>query len=441
MDSQPILVMAVNEECGRSVSDPRSCVGGQVSKALLIGIRGTETASEEYRELRGPHKDVANMRDLLIKCYNYLEDDITVLVDDGIPGNAQPTRDNILKAIDDLVKGAKEGDRFCFHYCGHSIQDGMDECLVPSDGADKHIVDNELNAALVMPLPAGCQLVAILDTCHSGTLLDLKHHWCNRVAVPWTSGGKRGCDEIRRRVVRSNARLLSLAVSGRKSVPSPPPSTCPLAKPAQPLQAPARSAPAHPARAPSPSRPTRNGDVPPALPGSSWFLPEEVEHPRCASPAPMFECDRWCRERDETAAEMETDSEDAGGAKGRVRADVISLASCEDSQVTYEDAEGNSMTSALVDILRSDPNQSLKDVLLSVSHAMHEKALIRHTNAKKYNRDFKALVARMKLAVNRRLFEYALLLGTFGYEFDMDNFENPVLASARPLDMGRRFQM
>ena len=32
---------------------------------------------------------------------------------------------------------------------------------------------------------------AILDTCHSGTLLDLPHHHCNSVYVPWQSKGTR----------------------------------------------------------------------------------------------------------------------------------------------------------------------------------------------------------------------------------------------------------
>ena len=32
---------------------------------------------------------------------------------------------------------------------------------------------------------------ALLDTCHSGTLLDLPHYHCNSVYVPWRSKGKR----------------------------------------------------------------------------------------------------------------------------------------------------------------------------------------------------------------------------------------------------------
>ena len=63
---------------------------------------------------------------------------------------------------------------------------------------------------ILVPLPVGCFLLvrsslfyvacqiplcllfqAILDTCHSGTMLDLPHHHCNNVYVPWQSKGER----------------------------------------------------------------------------------------------------------------------------------------------------------------------------------------------------------------------------------------------------------
>lgn len=37
------------------------------------------------------------------------------------------------------------------------------------------IVDDELNTFLVNPLPQGCRLHAIVDACHSGSVLDLPH--------------------------------------------------------------------------------------------------------------------------------------------------------------------------------------------------------------------------------------------------------------------------
>ena len=36
------------------------------------------------------------------------------------------------------------------------------------------IIDNELNAILVNPLPPGCRLHCIIDACHSGSVMDLE---------------------------------------------------------------------------------------------------------------------------------------------------------------------------------------------------------------------------------------------------------------------------
>ncbi|KAJ7502590.1 caspase domain-containing protein [Mycena galericulata] len=502
-------VPAVDQGCEPPVSDSRARVEGQDYKALLIGIRGTATA--ECPDLKGPHRDVEEVQNLLIDCYNYFPADITTLIDDGIPGHVQPTRENILKAINDLVKDAKAGDHFSFLYCGHSMQiksrsnseeDGMDECLIPSDGVDHIIVDNDLNAALVLPLPFGCQLVAVLDTCHSGSLLDLKHTRCNRVPVPWKWRGKRNSEEKRRMVVRNNARLASIPSS---APPAPSParllarrseinmnlttsdasSDANYAKASRSGAGPQRTF-TYRARTVSFAASAKENDggahveegsdqdiVLPALPGKFWVLPEDAE--RCESPIAMFACTGWCRDPKKCAVETEPSSE----SSNRVKAHVVSLASCKDSQITYEDAEGKSMTSSLVEILRRKPNQSLKDVLVYVSHAMHTKAVIRHEKAKIFKKKRKAYAARLERenAQGHRTmslpdFDPSILKGSTTFPVqrmsllekkkellsklklkrliiesrksvpcDMDSFQNPELASARPLDMESQWRM
>ncbi|KAJ7140906.1 caspase domain-containing protein [Mycena epipterygia] len=486
------------------------CTARGRKKALLIGIRTSRTVG--YRELTAAHGDVRKMRDLLISVYDYALEDICILIDDGIEGHAQPTRDNILLAITELIKDAKEGDHFFFHYCGHSTQvdnprsnseeDGKDECLVPLDGEDKKIVDNELHAALVRPLPAGTQLVAVLDTCHSGSLLDLPHYRCNRVPVPWTWRGKRNSDGPRNMVARRGAQLLTLRADalGRKTPTSSSRAqtrrsvisvVCEPEAPPRPLS----RAPTGPTAAgpltrlrtsvsrsrtnsfPFPPADKENvkegamGNVLSAL--SSWFLPEE-DH--CDSPVGKFPCNGWCRD-------VRGHSKDMDQSDDAVKADVVSLASCKDSQMAWE-LGGQSMTSSLVDILQDDPDQSFQDLLIRLSHATYSMALTRHSSAKVYKQKNKTYVWWLKRNIARLergnkstaslvipdtppaiapspTFPHARKKSSFVQklsdeiavwkmqlkeaskhgEYDTDAFQNPELASPQPLDMSRRWRM
>ena len=82
-----------------------------------------------------------------------------------------------------LVQGCKSGDSLIFHYSGHGSQqidntgeevDGYNETLCPVDFETQGmIVDNQINDIIVKPLTHGVRLHAIIDACHSGTVLDL----------------------------------------------------------------------------------------------------------------------------------------------------------------------------------------------------------------------------------------------------------------------------
>ncbi|KAJ6487024.1 caspase domain-containing protein [Mycena sanguinolenta] len=370
-------------------------------KALLIGICRTETLGQ----LPTAHADVYAVRDLLLDIYHYSSPDITILIDDGVPGHIQPTRANILSAIAEFVKDTKAGDRLCFHYCGPSTQipnransedDGMDECLIPCDGVDRKIMDHELNRALVRPLPAACQLVAVLDTCNSGPLLDLKHHRCSRVVVPWLWRGRRRNEN--RHPVKKSARQVSRsrvadslaeqevmvdqAAKAEKAILHA--STRMFATPNEISMnlAWASSARLHPGGSTVTYRARADAFETDALATEDgWSISTLAEAEQCDSPVAMFEGMMWLRE-------MDGKSNPKDGVDDVV-ADVISLSSCTDSQETTKD-EGNSMTAALVEILRHDPNRSLKDVLINVgaladvracSRAMCTKALVQHKPA------------------------------------------------------------
>lgn len=94
-----------------------------------------------------------------------------------------PTKHNIRMALHWLVQGCQSGDSLVFHYSGHGSQrldfnmdevDWYDEMLWPVDHQTAgKISDDDINATIVRPLPQGTKLHAIIDACHSGTILDL----------------------------------------------------------------------------------------------------------------------------------------------------------------------------------------------------------------------------------------------------------------------------
>lgn len=96
-----------------------------------------------------------------------------------------PTKQNIRKAMRWLVQGCQPGDSLVLHYSGHGSKqkdyshdelDGFDEAICPLDHETEGlIIDDEINATIVRPLPPGVTLHAVVDTCHSGTVLDLPY--------------------------------------------------------------------------------------------------------------------------------------------------------------------------------------------------------------------------------------------------------------------------
>jgi len=108
-----------------------------------------------------------------------------MLTDDSTNPRLMPTRGNMLQAMQWLVRDAAPHDSLFFHYSGHGGQtkdldgdedDGFDEVIYPMDfKANGHIVDDLMHEIMVRPLPVGCRLTAIFDSCHSGTALDLPY--------------------------------------------------------------------------------------------------------------------------------------------------------------------------------------------------------------------------------------------------------------------------
>ncbi|KAH9972769.1 caspase domain-containing protein [Lactifluus volemus] len=155
------------------------CTGSK--KALCIGINYLRQSNE----LGGCINDARNMERFLCERFGYRREDIVVLTDDQHDPRSVPTKANIIRAMQWLVSDAKPHDSLFFHYSGHGGQtedldgdedDGYDEVIYPVDFEKAgHIVDDDMHNIMVKPLPPGCRLTAIYDSCHSGTALDLPY--------------------------------------------------------------------------------------------------------------------------------------------------------------------------------------------------------------------------------------------------------------------------
>ncbi|KIO23439.1 hypothetical protein M407DRAFT_27130 [Tulasnella calospora MUT 4182] len=94
------------------------------------------------------------------------------VVADTLPNadpNRYPTRENIRRYIQALLKENKEGDQFVIVYSGHGDTQG----LVLADGS--HISPQELRTWLVQPLKSGSTLWTFFDCCESSNFLGLPH--------------------------------------------------------------------------------------------------------------------------------------------------------------------------------------------------------------------------------------------------------------------------
>lgn len=157
---------------------PQDCPG--TKRAVLVGIN---YVGHEQGQLSGCHNDVHNMVKYIKDVHGFEDENIILLLDDG--ENVEPTKEHIMAAWVKLVNDTKEGDAVFVHYSGHGCKveddngdeaDGFDETIVPLDYLENGFIrDDDIFKTLVGPLPSGVTMTAVMDCCHSGTVLDLPY--------------------------------------------------------------------------------------------------------------------------------------------------------------------------------------------------------------------------------------------------------------------------
>lgn len=152
-----------------------------MKKALLVGIN--YIGQEE--SLNGCINDSQNIKEILLKNYNYSIGNIKVLNDND--QNNLPTKKNIEDSLIVLVKDLKANDTVLFYYSGHGSQlkdvggdetDGKDEVLVPVDFKKNGVIkDDWIFDNVLKKIPKDVSLWVFTDCCHSGTMVDLKYNF------------------------------------------------------------------------------------------------------------------------------------------------------------------------------------------------------------------------------------------------------------------------
>ncbi|KAL2342096.1 hypothetical protein Fmac_010036 [Flemingia macrophylla] len=158
---------------------PPSAYGNK--RAVLVGI----SYADQIHSLKGSVSDAQSIKYFLVNKMGFPSDSIRLLTDDPEEKNPLriPTKYNMRMAMRWLVEGCRSGDSLVFHFSGHGSKevdtnmdelDGYDEAICPVDYEHEgKILDDEINATIVRPLPRGAKLHALVDTCFSGTILDL----------------------------------------------------------------------------------------------------------------------------------------------------------------------------------------------------------------------------------------------------------------------------
>jgi metacaspase-1 len=144
-------------------------------RALLMGLN---YRNSNY-ELLGCINDAYSLEKKLRGTYGFK--DISIITDDTV---IKPTSDNIYNQIKQLLENSVSGDLLFISYSGHGSYikdtngdeaDGQDEMIIGIDLIG--VKDDSFKSLLNTYLKSGVTLIMLCDSCHSGSMLDLKYQY------------------------------------------------------------------------------------------------------------------------------------------------------------------------------------------------------------------------------------------------------------------------
>lgn len=168
----------VNTDIQTILKEQTNSITNKNKKALIMGINYNNTINQ----LNGCIEDSNSILNFLQKkqygSIKHLTDDTDI----------KPTRENIINELTNLLKNSVEGDLIFIYYSGHGSYildrtqdelDNKDEVIVPLDF--NIISDDELKSIINSNMKPNTSIIAIFDCCNSGTALDLKYQYLERL--------------------------------------------------------------------------------------------------------------------------------------------------------------------------------------------------------------------------------------------------------------------
>jgi hypothetical protein len=143
-------------------------------KALLIGINYINTPYA----LSGCIDDTDRMKEVLTQ-HGFNE--FKILTD---LTSIKPTKQTILNEFKNMIVNANSGDILFFYFSGHGSYtydrnndetDRRDEMIISSDL--KGVLDDDLKSTLSNNMKREVTVIGLFDSCHSGTMFDLKFNY------------------------------------------------------------------------------------------------------------------------------------------------------------------------------------------------------------------------------------------------------------------------
>lgn len=158
-------------------------------RALLVGVSNYYHLAPKY-QLDGPAHDAIIVNKML-RSRGFQPENIKQLVSSKDKNkDTEPTRSNILAALNQLAKSSKSGDFVYLHFAGHGSRqpakaksndeaDGLDEIFLPADAkkwnsyigsVENAITDNDIATHIDRIRNKGSDVWVVFDSCHSGSM-------------------------------------------------------------------------------------------------------------------------------------------------------------------------------------------------------------------------------------------------------------------------------